>query len=405
MILSITFSKPSKSCEDILGKPYIKVRMRKPSNFTQFYEAEFFTQNQAFQKKMTVEQVESFFSEHAGTTFKNVVKLTDTEEITILTNRHGDIKTLSKKLKYNASEISIVSPFQKLKKYILQEGSPIPFLVKLGVMTDSGKVVSQKYDKFRQINRFLEYIADIIDDVQNICTGAQGFSVERPLHIADFGCGKSYLTFAVYYFLHDIKHIPVEITGLDLKADVISDCQKLAQELDCTGLHFYVGDIAKFKHESPPDIIITLHACDTATDYAMQYAVSRNATAILSVPCCQHEINTAFNEEKELFLPENTFASIMRHGIIKERFAALVTDAVRADVLEQNGYSVQVLEFIDMSHTPKNLLIRAVKRKQEDKKATVNAKKRTVAILSALNISQKLYGLLSDEDSKGHAFQ
>ena len=398
MILSITFSKPSKDCEQKLGKPYLRVKIRRTANSalnqTASYEAEFFTQKQAFQKQMSETEVQDFFSQHAGTTFKNVTERTDTEEITILANRHGEIKTLKKPVS-NAQSKVFTSTSKKTKNYLIQEGTPVPFLVKLGVMTKEGKVIAQKYDKFRQINRFLEFIADIIDDVQRIC--ARDFTEESPLYIADFGCGKSYLTFAVYYFLHDLKHIPVNITGLDLKAEVIADCEALARELNCTGLHFYVGDIAQFNHKTDPDIIITLHACDTATDYALNYAISKNAAAILSVPCCQHEINTALDAEKEQFKNDNPFATLMRYGIIKERFSALVTDAVRADLLEQCGYSVQLLEFIDMAHTPKNLLIRAVKREAENKKAAVNAQERTAAILSALNVSQTLYRLTSTE--------
>ena len=403
MILSITFSKPSKDCAQKLGKPYIRVKIRRTANSalkqTASYEAEFFTEKQAFQKQMTEAEAEDFFNQNAGTTFKNVTKRTDTEEITILANRHGEIKTLKKPVA-NAESKVFTSTSKKTKNYIIQEGTPVPFLVKLGVMTKEGKVIAQKYDKFRQINRFLEFIADIIDDVQRICTEGKSFTQERPLYIADFGCGKSYLTFAVYYFLHDLRHIPVNITGLDLKADVIAECECLARELNCEGLHFYVGDIAQFNHKTDPDIIITLHACDTATDYALNYAVSKNAAAILSVPCCQHEINTELDAQKEQFKNDNPFAALMRYGIIKERFSALVTDAVRADLLEQCGYSVQILEFIDMAHTPKNLLIRAVKREAENKKAAVNAHERTAAILSALNVSQTLHRLTSTEQNQ-----
>ncbi|MBR1913191.1 MAG: SAM-dependent methyltransferase [Treponema sp.] len=355
---------------------------------------------------MTSSEVEAFLKQHAGVTFKNVTERTDTEEITILTNRHGQTTTLKKnasgktsgnEMADNQGQHLFTASSKKTKKYIMEEGTPVPFLVKLGVMTKEGKVVSQKYDKFRQINRFLEYIADILDDVQRLCTGTRGFTKERPLHIADFGCGKSYLTFAVYYFLNDIKHVPVDITGLDLKTDVIADCQSLAEELGCSGLHFYVGDIAQFNHQTAPDIIITLHACDTATDYALHYAVEKGAAAILSVPCCQHEINLSLDAEKELFSADSPFSSLMRYGIIKERFSALVTDAVRADVLEQNGYSVQILEFIDISHTPKNLLIRAIKRQTVYKKAAENAQRRTAAILSSLNVGQTLSTLLSEK--------
>ena len=404
MILSMTFSKPSKDCEDILGKPYIKVRIRRTADITkpQCYEAEFFTQKQAFQKQMTLEETEAFLKKHGGTTFKSVAERTDTEEITILANRHGEIKTLSKKLK-TPSEGTLFTPSsKKTKKYIITEGTAVPFLVRLGVMTKDGKVISQRYDKFRQINRFLEYISDILDDTQKACTGSTGFTKDRPLRIVDFGCGKSYLTFAVHYFLHEIRHIPVEITGLDLKTDVITECQALAREFGCEGLNFYVGDIAQFNHKTAPDMIITLHACDIATDYALNYAVKVNAAAILSVPCCQHEVNTELDAGKALISNDSPFASLVRYGIIKERLSSLVTDALRAEVLEQNGYNVQVLEFIDMSHTPKNLLIRAVRKastKGQDINAQESSATRTSALTGALGISQTLCKLLSERQS------
>ena len=399
MILSITFSKPAKECESILGKPYIRIRIRKTADSLlkqkDCYEAEFFTQKQAFQKSMTKEEVEVFLKLHGGTTFKNVVERTDTQEITIMANRHGEIKTIQKDISDKAMPETFTASSKKTKNYIIKEGIPVPFLIKLGVMTKEGKVISQKYDKFRQINRFLEYIDDILGDIQRICTDNKGFTKDRPLRIADFGCGKSYLTFAVYYFIHDLKNIPVEITGLDLKEDVIEECQKLADEFNCTGLKFYIGDIADFNHKTSPDIIITLHACDTATDYALNYAITRNAAAILSVPCCQHEINLELDAQKQQITNNSPFASLTRYGIIKERLSSLITDALRAETLEQNGYSVQILEFIDMSHTPKNLLIRAVKREAENKKAVEHSKKRSTALLSELNIHQKLCELLS----------
>lgn len=344
---------------------------------------------------MTKEEVEVFLKLHGGKTFKNVVERTDTQEITIMANRHGEIKTMQKDISDKAMPETFTASSKKTKNYIIKEGIPVPFLIKLGVMTKEGKVISQKYDKFRQINRFLEYIDDILGDIQRICTANKGFTKDRPLRIADFGCGKSYLTFAVYYFIHDLKNIPVEITGLDLKEDVIEECKKLAKEFNYTGLNFYIGDIAEFNHKTSPDIIITLHACDTATDYALNYAITRNAAAILSVPCCQHEINLELDAQKQQITSNSPFASLTRYGIIKERLSSLITDALRAETLEQNGYSVQILEFIDMSHTPKNLLIRAVKREAENKKTVEHSKERSTALLSELNIHQKLCELLS----------
>lgn len=245
------------------------------------------------------------------------------------------------------------------KQYILPEGVPVPFLVHLGVMTPAGKVIHSKYDKFRQINRFLEYIDDILPAVIR-CT--EPLSENRPLRVIDFGCGKSYLTFAIHYYLHDIRRLPVHITGLDLRQDVINVCSTLAGQLGCRGLEFIRGDIARYgaEYSAPePDIMVTLHACDTATDYALAYGVNHRCTAILSVPCCQHEANSLLKADRA----EQEFRLLLRHGLLKERFAALVTDAVRVSLLEQAGYSVQVLEFIDMTHTPKNLLIRAVRKK------------------------------------------
>lgn len=405
MILFITFSKPAKNCKEILGKPYTKIRITKNPHSqinkakVQF-NAELFTEKQVFHKTMTEEELNDFIKTHSGTTFKNVVQRTETEEITTLTNRHGKVKTLCKKIQTQDLNTKRMNGNVQ-KKYILQEGKPIPFLVKLGVMAENGKVIAQKYDKFRQINRFLEFIDDILPAVQRLSTGGKTFSKENPLRIADFGCGKSYLTFAVYYFLTELKKIPTEITGLDLKEDVIKECQNLAKEFGYNSLHFHIGNIADFSYTHKQDIIITLHACDVATDYALSYAINNGAKAILCVPCCQHEINTQLESVKQE--EKNPFTSLLRYGIIKERFAALATDVIRSELLEQNGYSVQILEFIDMTHTPKNLLIRAVKKSFENEKSIADGKKivlksqeRTNQLLLNLNVSQSLNELLKN---------
>lgn len=239
------------------------------------------------------------------------------------------------------------------KNYLLEEGVPVPFLVRLGIMTAEGKVINSKYDKFRQINRFLEFVDDILKEIKPE-------NDEKPLSIVDFGSGKSYLTFAVQYFLTEIRKIPCEIFGLDLKKDVIDYCSRLALELGLENLKFAVGNIADYGEEKNPDIVITLHACDTATDFALNYAVRHNARAILSVPCCQHEINSALTAKKAA---GTDFEIFTRYGLIKEKFSALLTDAIRDDLLEKCGYKVQMLEFIDDSATPKNTMIRAVKNK------------------------------------------
>lgn len=396
MILSAVFSKPSKTCQEIFGKPYIKIRIWKnpsPSAKKQNkFQAEFFTEKQAFQKSFTAEQAREFIEKHAGTAFKNCIVKTDTEEITTMANKKGEIKVFRKATKNFSAEQKFSNNFNRIKNYILQEGNPVPFLIELGVMTKDGKVVAQKYDKFRQINRFLEFINDIIESIEKL-NGAS-YTQKNPLRIVDFGSGKSYLTFAVYYFLTELKKIPVYITGLDLKEDVIKNCDSLAKKLGCKNLEFKIGNIADYSSEKNPDIIITLHACDTATDFALDYAVKHNAKAILSVPCCQHEINSQL--EKQKIKSESPFASIERFGILRERFAAIATDAIRAELLEQCGYTVQVLEFIDMSHTPKNILIRAVK-KQSDNFKNKESKIRIKSLLDELYCNQTLEKLLSKE--------
>lgn len=393
MLISATFSKPSKSVEEKLGKSYVKVRIWKnpspsavPSNA---YISESFTEKQSFTKNLSKEDAERFVEENAGITFKNCIERTDVQEITYLANRRGEVKKLFKKI---SSPVTFKQ--KKEKNYILKEGIPVPCLIELGVMTKDGNIVSSRYDKFRQINRFLEFIDDILADVKKMCCGEDGdFNGDRPLRIVDFGSGKSYLTFAAYYFLTEIKKIPCEVFGLDLKKDVIEHCANLARKFGYLNLNFAVGDIAKYSGETSPDIIVTLHACDTATDYALKYALEHNTKAILSVPCCQHEINSQIGKNT---VEENSpLAIFMKHGIIRERFAALATDAIRAELLEEKGYAVQLMEFIDMEGTPKNLLIRAVK-KQNVLQVNEAVKKSSAkdSILKELGVKQTLNDII-----------
>lgn len=400
MIISATFSKPTNKCESILGKAYIKIHFWKNSDsalkINSGYEAEFFTKTQSFRKKFSDADFKKFCDETAGLVFKSIVQQTEDEEIVILANRRGELKELHHPRKNNAP-LKIAG--NKKKNYILAEGTPVPFLIKLGVMNKDGSVVAKKYDKFKQINRFLEFISDIVPDIKNLCAKEKNldaenvFTKENPLRIADFGCGKSYLTFALYHYLTVIEKIPVSITGLDLKEDVIKKCSDFAKDLNYDGLNFFVGDVAKFSYQQKPDIVVTLHACDTATDYALDFAVKNNSKAILSVPCCQHEINLQLEKNKKLE-NESPFASLTKFGIIQERLAALATDAIRGEVLEQMGYNVQILEFIDMEHTPKNLLIRAVKKENAPQKNIEQSKIRCKTLLDELNVNQKLNELL-----------
>ena len=252
----------------------------------------------------------------------------------------------------------------RTKKYIIQEGKPVAFMIDLGVMGQDGKIIRTRYDKFRQINRFLEYIEDILPKLDK----------QRELTIIDFGCGKSYLTFAMYYYLKELKGYNIRIIGLDLKADVIEHCNELRTRYGYDKLDFYVGDIATYKDVDKVDMVVTLHACDIATDYALAKAVKWGAEVILSVPCCQHEANRTIKSD--------ILSPVMDYGILKERMAAIVTDAARAKLLTANGYDTQILEFIDMEHTPKNLLIRAVKGGKED----ISAREKTKDMLEALNL-------------------
>lgn len=260
------------------------------------------------------------------------------------------------------------------KNYIIQEGEVIPPLVDMGIFTKDGKIVRTMYDKFRQINRFVE----IVDDVISKHNGDE-------IYIIDFGCGKSYLTFILYYYLVHIKGMKAHITGLDLKADVIKKCNEAAKRYGYDGLRFELGDINGYKSDTRVDMVVTLHACDTATDYALYNAVNWNARYILSVPCCQKELNRTI--DCDLLRP------MMNYGIIKERMAALATDAIRGNMLTYRGYKTQIMEFVDMAHSPKNLLIRAVK-------SNIPTSKRESAILEVEQMCEGLkarpviYGLL-----------
>jgi SAM-dependent methyltransferase len=229
------------------------------------------------------------------------------------------------------------------KRYLLEEGTPVPFLVELGVMTPDGTVRKSRYDKFRQVNRFLELVDDVVPALRP----------DGTLRVVDFGCGKSYLTFAVHHLLTELRGREVEIVGLDLKEDVIEACSALAARSRAQGLRFRQGEIGGFDAEGKVDLVVSLHACDTATDEALAQAIRWEADAILAVPCCQKE---AYGQIENALL-----APLLRHGLAKERFAALVTDTLRAQLLELHGYRTQLVEFVPLEHTAKNVLIRAVK--------------------------------------------
>ena len=349
------FSNPSRK-DGIL-----KVRIRPVSlRGKLLFQAEELVGTQAFHKNLLPEEVCGYVTGLLSGGLRNGEVISGLGSAVVLVSKKGAVTVKIKRAACPKQEenredgpaADVVLAHNRKKRYVLEEGKTVEFLVDLGVMTREGKIVRTRYDKFRQINRFLEFIEDILP---NLDPG-------RETTIIDFGCGKSYLTFAMYHYLHCLKGYPVRIIGLDLKKDVITRCNLLAEQYGYEKLRFYHGDIASYEGVDHVDMVVTLHACDTATDYALAKAVRWGARVILSVPCCQHELNRQMKNEQ--------MKPVFQYGLIKERMAALYTDALRAQLLEGQGYRTQILEFIDMEHTPKNILIRAVwdgRKKQNEK--------------------------------------
>ena len=392
-LLSATFSSPMKTLDNIEFEK-IRIKLTNPEKLE--FSTESYKNPQVFHKLLTGEKIKNFFEDDFLSLYKNVTIETTEATLTILTNKKGEKKLLKKKRTSSPVQNLTKVPHNKTKNYILKEGIPVPFLVELGVMTKEGKIHNQKYDKFRQINRFLEFVDDILPEIlKPVSSKEEGQT--RPLEITDFGCGKSYLTFALYHYLVVLKGLKVNIKGLDLKKDVINHCNDLAKKCGYENLIFSTGDIAEYRDSKkdslePLDLVITLHACDTATDYALAYAVEHKAKSILSVPCCQHEINSQLKKQNSMEI----LNPLLKHGIIKERFSALVTDVLRVEALESVGYKTQLLEFIDMENTPKNLMIRGVLKDfstsfpQPENQLSKDGK----ALKNALNVKQTLLNLL-----------
>ena len=333
--LGATLSNP-KNKDDVKK---IKVRPLMKKDIL-IFQCELFKNNQAFHENYDATEIVDVLTKYMED-FKQLQLETKRYYATALVSKKGK-STIKKKVQSGpVKEVNL--SHNREKKYILQEGVRVPFLQDLGVMTSDGNIVRTKFDKFRQINRFLEFVEDILPQLNK----------DKEVTILDFGCGKSYLTFAMYYYLHELKNYDVRIIGLDLKKEVIKHCNELSKKYGYEKLKFLEGNIADYTGVDEVDMVVTLHACNTATDFALDKAVGWNAKVILSVPCCQHELNEQI--ENELLAP------IFKYGLIKERMAALITDAMRAEYLEGQGYETQILEFIDMEHTPKNILIRAVK--------------------------------------------
>ncbi len=354
---------------------YNKINIElKEKNNKEYYQIEKYTDKQVFHENIELEMIETKLFEMTFENYKQVAAWSENTNYDLKISKKGKVFLGKKK---SSNENLVNKSHNREKNYILKEGMLIQPLIDLGVFTQEGKVVKSKYDKYKQINRFIEIIDDEIKK-----------NDYKELTILDFGCGKSYLTFVLYYYFVEIKKINVKMIGLDLKADVIKKCNDIAQKYNYQNLKFELGDINGYKYTDNVDMVITLHACDTATDYALYNAVKWNTKMIFSVPCCQHEFNEQINSDE--------FSILTKYGIIKERVSALMTDAVRGNLLEALGYKTQILEFIDIAHSPKNILIRASKGSisQEKKK---RAMKEVDNIIKEFNLNPTLLKLLKDD--------
>ena len=355
---------------------YNKININfKESKNKKYYQVEKYTDKQVFHENIEIEDLRDYLLDYMENSYKQLAAWSENNTFDLKISKKGKV-FLRKK---NANNSNLINKdHNKKKNYILEEGMIIEPLIDLGVFTKEGKVVKSKYDKYKQINRFVEIIDDEIKK-----------NDYKELTILDFGCGKSYLTFILYYYFVEIKKINVKMIGLDLKEDVIKKCNEVAKRYKYDNLHFELGDINGYKYNNKVDMVITLHACDTATDYALYNAVKWNAKMIFSVPCCQHELNHQMK-------PEN-LNILTRYGIVQERVAALMTDAVRGNLLEAVGYKTQLLEFIDIAHSPKNILIRASKSnisKQKIEKSLTEVEK----LREEFNFNPTLYNLLKQDN-------
>jgi SAM-dependent methyltransferase len=335
------------------------------------YQIEKFTQEKVFHEMLQENKLQEYISNLLLDHYKQLNAWNDEYEITIHQSKKGK-SSVSKIANKNKPEKMM--QHNRKKNYILEEGIVIKPLIDMGIFTASGKVVNSMYDKYKQINRFIELIDDTLKTVK-----------EKKLTIIDFGCGKSYFTFILYYYFTEIRHIEVEMIGLDLKKEVITKCNQTAKKYGYDHLHFELGDINGYQCNFPVDMVITLHACDTATDYALFNAIQWNAKMIFSVPCCQHELNTQIKSDE--------LSILTRYGILKERTAALMTDAIRGNLLEYCGYKTQLLEFVDFDHTPKNILIRGVKKNIAENTKKIYLEE-VQNIMNTFQLNPKLYELL-----------
>jgi len=379
----IAFLQKTLASRMIISNPRLKSTPYKKITLTlknvknlEVYQAEKFTAKQVFHENFSCGQLADKLSVFIED-YRQIDAFAGDKVYTIKISKSGKIFFGEGKNQINPTDNKAPETHNRKKNYLLEEGMMIEPLVDLGVFTKEGKVVNSMYDKYKQINRFIEMVEDVLPQNQ------------KDITIIDFGCGKSYLTFVLYYYLVKVKSMKAHIIGLDLKEDVIAHCNETAKKYGYDGLEFFVGDIAGFSFAHHVDMVITLHACDTATDYALYHALCWESPLILSVPCCQHELNSQIETDK--------LSILTKYGIIKERTAALMTDAIRCSLLEACGYKTQILEFIDIEHSPKNMLIRA-------KRANLSLEKRECSLLEVKNLMNEfglnptLYRLLAENN-------
>lgn len=340
------------------------------------YQIAKFTEKQVFHENVKPDLIAERVAEFTVGNYMQLNAWSESKEFSASVTKKG--KLFYKAKNASAAANTVKQEHNRQKQYIIPEGEIIEPLIDMGIFTKEGKVVNSMYDKYKQINRFIEIIDDSVKQ-----------SDYKKLNIIDFGCGKSYLTFIVYYYLTEIRKIDATIIGLDLKKDVIEKCNKAAEKYGYKNLHFELGDINGFKCPFDVDMVITLHACDTATDYALFNAVNWNAKMIFSVPCCQHELNKQITTDN--------LSVLTRYGIVQERFCALLTDSIRANLLEYAGYKTQLLEFIDFAHTPKNILIRAVKKQGQSAKVKEKYLAEVDKAIEEFNVNPTLYRLLVNQ--------
>lgn len=343
-LVRLTLSGPCRRAEENYRKVVARPVLLRGERTLQF---EYHYPHKVTHRNLPPREAEAHVVALLTETFKQGHFLTEDTDIQVFISSKGQPRIVRRPAARKTADLR----HNRSKNYLLAENRPCDFLHRLGVMTAEGRVLAAKHNKFRQINRYLEMVEDVADHLP----------AEGPLKVVDFGCGKSYLTFALYYYLRRLRQREVRIVGLDLKQDVVAHCNAVAEALRYDGLDFVVGEIRGYDGLEKADMVVSLHACDTATDDALAKAVQWGAKVILAVPCCQHELFPQIKNE--------TLQPMLQHGILKERLVALITDSLRAKALEAAGYSVQMLEFIETEHTPKNILLRAVKRDSSPNRA------------------------------------